>query len=59
MGHQIKQKSREIIPIGHHSLAVFDLNTDPDEYVNIIDTPHGREVLEWAVDRHASLKEDA
>lgn len=40
----------------HHRLAVFDLRSDPDEYVNLIDTPHGQEVLRWAVDRHRELE---
>jgi len=38
-----------------HGLAVFDLNSDPYEYVNLINTEQGREVLEWAVARHAEL----
>lgn len=41
----------------HHRLAVFDLNADPREYVNLIETPYGREVLEWAIETHAGLKE--
>jgi arylsulfatase A-like enzyme len=40
----------------HHRLAVFDLRSDPDEYVNLIDTPHGKEVLRWAVERHRELQ---
>jgi hypothetical protein len=40
----------------HHRLAVFDLRSDPDEYVNLIDTPHGQEMLRWAVDRHRELE---
>lgn len=40
----------------HHRLAVFDLRSDPDEYVNLIDTPHGQEVLGWAVERHHELE---
>ena len=32
-----------------HRLAVFDLRADPDEYVNLVDTPQGREVVRWAV----------
>jgi arylsulfatase A-like enzyme len=39
-----------------HKLAVFDLNTDPYEYVNIINSEQGREVLEWAIQTHAELK---
>ena len=38
-----------------HRLAVFDLRADPDEYVNLVDTPQGREVVRWAVDRHREL----
>jgi hypothetical protein len=41
----------------HHRLAVFDLHSDPHEYVNLIDTPHGQEVLAWAVERHRALQE--
>jgi hypothetical protein len=40
----------------HHELAVFDLRSDPHEYVNLIDTPQGQEVLRWAVDRHRELR---
>jgi hypothetical protein len=40
----------------HHRLAVFDLRSDPDEYVNLIDTPQGQEVLRWAVERHRELQ---
>jgi hypothetical protein len=38
-----------------HELAVFDLETDPYEYVNLIDTSQGQEVLAWAVARHEEL----
>lgn len=41
-----------------HRLAAFDLNTDPWEYVNLIDTPRGRELLAWAIRTHAGLKPD-
>ncbi len=40
----------------HHQLAVFDLKADPYEYVNLIDTDEGQEVLKWAIEEHASLK---
>ena len=40
----------------YHRLAVFDLGSDPDEYVNLVDTPKGRGVLRWAVERHRELK---
>ncbi len=40
----------------HHRLAVFDLRSDPHEYVNLIDTPHGQEMLRWAVERHQELR---
>jgi len=39
----------------YHRLAVFDLLSDPDEYVNLADTPRGKEVLGWAVERHREL----
>jgi hypothetical protein len=38
-----------------HGLAVFDLETDPYEYVNLIDTPAGRDVLAWAIATHDEL----
>ena len=40
----------------HHHLAVFDLRSDPDEYVNLIETPQGQEVHRWAVERHRELQ---
>ncbi len=42
---------------GHsdHRLAVFDLTSDPNEYVNLIETPQGQEVLQWAISRHREL----
>jgi hypothetical protein len=40
----------------YHRLAVFDLRSDPDEYVNLADTPAGQEVLGWAVERHRELE---
>jgi hypothetical protein len=39
-----------------HILAVFDLKNDPDEYLNIINTPQGQEVVKWAVKKHKELK---
>jgi hypothetical protein len=39
----------------YHQLAVFDLFTDPWEYVNLVDTPRGQEVLAWAIARHREL----
>jgi hypothetical protein len=39
-----------------HRLAVFDLKTDPYEYVNIVGTTQGQEVLEWAIKKHKELK---
>jgi arylsulfatase A-like enzyme len=39
----------------YHQLAVFDLRSDPYEYVNLVDTPQGREVVEWALERHREL----
>jgi hypothetical protein len=38
-----------------HDVAVFDLRSDPWEYVNLADTPQGREALAWAVARHEEL----
>ncbi len=40
-----------------HRLAVFDLKSDPYEYVNVINTPQGQEVLDWAIQIHKSLRE--
>jgi Sulfatase len=40
----------------YHRLAVFDLRSDPDEYVNLIDAPRGGEVLRWAIERHRELE---
>jgi arylsulfatase A-like enzyme len=40
----------------HHRLAVFELASDPREYVNLIDTKQGQRVLDWAIDRHQALK---
>ena len=40
----------------NHRLAVFDLNSDPYEYVNLIDTEQGRDVLDWAICKHKELK---
>ena len=39
-----------------HRLAVFDLKSDPYEYVNLIDTVRGQEVLDWAIRTHEDLK---
>ncbi len=39
-----------------HRMAVFDLNADAGEYVNLIDSDRGREVVAWAVKEHAALK---
>lgn len=50
------QKGVAPIAPHNHRLAVFDLNTDPYEYVNLVDTPYGREILQWAMERHASFK---
>ncbi len=40
----------------NHKLAVFDLTSDPYEYVNLIDTKQGQDVLDWAVSTHRNLK---
>jgi hypothetical protein len=42
----------------HHRLAVFDLRSDPDEYVNLIHTTEGQEMLRWAIERHRELEEN-
>jgi hypothetical protein len=39
-----------------HRLAVFDLKSDPYEYVNLIDTQQGKDMLDWAIRRHEELK---
>lgn len=44
---------------GSHRLAAFDLKADPYEYVNVIDTPQGRELLKWAITTHRDLKRDS
>jgi len=41
-----------------HRLSVFDLKNDPYEYVDLIDTPRGQEVLDWAIEKHQSLREE-
>jgi len=38
-----------------HRLAVFDLRSDPDEYMNLVDTPEGQDMVRWAVERHQEL----
>jgi arylsulfatase A-like enzyme len=40
----------------YHRLAVFDLRADPYEYVNLVDTPQGEDVVRWAVERHQELE---
>jgi Sulfatase len=40
----------------YHRLAVFDLPADPYEYVNLVDTPAGEEVVRWAIKRHQQLE---
>ena len=39
----------------YHRLAVFDLRSDPGEYVNLVDTPQGQDVVRWAVEHHQEL----
>ena len=53
------QEGEEKFGPDYHRLAVFDLNSDPYEYVNLIDSTQGQEVLEWAMNRHRELKDDA
>ncbi len=48
--------SRDLTGPDIHKLAVFHLPSDPYEYVNLIDTPQGQSVLEWAIEKHASLR---
>lgn len=40
----------------YHGLAAFDLNSDPYEYVNLIDAQHGQHLLSWAIEEHQRLK---
>jgi hypothetical protein len=39
----------------YHRLAVFDLRSDPREYVNLVDSPEGQDMVRWAVERHQEL----
>ena len=39
-----------------HRLAVFDLKSDPYEFVNLANTQRGREVVDWAIMMHKLLK---
>jgi arylsulfatase A-like enzyme len=41
-----------------HRLAAFDLRSDPLEQINLVDTPQGAEVLQWAIERHGELERD-
>lgn len=49
------QQPPEVIPNYHH-LAAFDLSADPWEYADILDSPAGQDMLDWAVEKHAALK---
>lgn len=40
----------------YHRLAVFDLNSDPYEYYNIINSEKGQDILSWAISTHQKLK---
>ena len=51
-------KDGEFYGPDYHRLAVFDLQSDPYEYVNLINTDKGQEVLEWAVTTHKELKKN-
>ena len=42
----------------YHRVAVFDLKSDPYEYVNLANTDRGQEVIEWAVITHRELKKN-
>lgn len=55
----VNDKERHIYALSGfqgHKLAVFDLKSDPYEYVNLIDTTQGKEVFNWATKRHKELK---
>jgi hypothetical protein len=49
-------KEGELYGPDYHKLAVFDLKSDPYEYVNLINTNQGQEFLEWAITKHKDLK---
>ena len=51
----LKLMVRPSLPDGHE-LAVFDLASDPLEQIDLIGTPLGRDLLAWAVARHAEIK---
>jgi len=57
-GYKLISTTQEGEGFPEHRLAVFNLKTDPYEYVNLIDTPKGQEVLNWAIEKHQSLKEE-
>jgi hypothetical protein len=50
------QRKGEFYGPDYHRLAVFDLGADPWEYVNLVETPRGREVVNWAIETHSRLK---
>jgi arylsulfatase A-like enzyme len=50
------EREEEKIGPQNHRMAVFDLRADPREYVNLVSSEKGREVVRWAREMHASLK---
>jgi len=52
------KKNGEFYGPDYHKLAVFDLKSDPYEYVNLINTDQGQEVLDWAITTHRDLKKN-
>jgi len=39
-----------------HRLAAFNLNDDPNEFDNLVNTKHGKEIHKWAIETHNNLK---
>ncbi len=59
VGENWSHTSPRLSDMGHHRLAVFHLPSDPYEYVNLIETSRGEEVLDWAINTHKSLDKTA
>lgn len=57
--HPEGQQQGEFYGPDYHKMAVFNLQADPWEYYNLVDTPKGEEMVAWAIETHASLKPDA
>jgi hypothetical protein len=51
----LERPEEKIGPL-YHRLAVFDLRADPWEYVNLVSTPKGQEIVRWARETHRALK---